>query len=40
MYAVGSTTAEKEYVVCRYVWFSIEDDDFFGKAYKTENGRK
>ncbi|MBD5525308.1 MAG: recombinase family protein [Lachnospiraceae bacterium] len=38
MYAAGSMTAKKEYVVCLYVRLSIEDDDVSGSAFKTESG--
>ena len=38
MYATGSMTAKKEYVICLYVRLSIEDDDVSGSAFKTESG--
>ena len=38
MYAAGSMTAKKEYVICLYVRLSIEDDDVSGSAFKKESG--
>lgn len=38
MYGAGSVAAQKEYVICLYIWLSIEDDDVFGNSYKIESG--